>query len=74
MLNQPQAGKALQQARFSQNLTLDQLSAKANVAVATIVRIEKGEGAYGRTIHALAAALGVDPGPLFVPDPVEESA
>ena len=74
MLNQPHAGKALQQARFSQNLTLDQLSAKANVAVATIVRIEKGEGAYGRTIHSLAAALDVDPSSLFIAEPEVESA
>lgn len=74
MLNQPQAGRILQQARFDKDLTLEQLSTDTGVSVTTIVRVEKGEMAYGRTIHSLAKRLQVDPSTLFKSDEPEEAS
>ena len=57
----------LREIRESQFLTQRELAAKANVGVATVVRLEKGQQRPTfQTIKRLAAALGVDPSELVV--------
>jgi transcriptional regulator with XRE-family HTH domain len=59
----------LKEVRESQFITQRELAAKANVGVATIVRLEKGQQKPTfQTLKRLAVALGVDPSELVVRD------
>ncbi|MBI2917802.1 MAG: helix-turn-helix transcriptional regulator [Chloroflexi bacterium] len=59
----------LKEVRESQFLTQRELAAKADVGVSTIVRLEKGhQRPTFQTIKRLAAALGIAPSELVVPD------
>ena len=59
----------LKEIRESRFLTQRELSAKANVGVSTIVRIEKHQQTPTfQTIKRIASALGLNPSDLLEPD------
>jgi transcriptional regulator with XRE-family HTH domain len=55
----------LRTVRLSKLWTQRDLAERAQVSLATIVRVENGEAAQAGTIRKLAGALGVDPGQLM---------
>ncbi len=59
-------GRILKQQRISQQLTLQELTAKSGVSPSHIGRIERGERfPSARTLHKIAKPLGFDDNELF---------
>lgn len=65
----------LKAARLKAGLTQEQLAISAGLSSATVFKHEQGQvsGINGRTLEALARALGVDVASLFLPDNSEPS-
>ena len=59
------AGTTLRMARWKADLSIRDLSDKANVDKTTISKVENGGAVDGRVVVRLAKALEVDPDELF---------
>jgi transcriptional regulator with XRE-family HTH domain len=65
----------LKRLRRERYLSQDELARRSNVARQTIYRYERGSVApLGRTVRALAEALGVEPQELAAPEETAEEA
>jgi transcriptional regulator with XRE-family HTH domain len=62
-------GDRLRQLRKRSLMTQEQLAERSDVAVSTVIRIERNQvEPHGSTIRKLAEALGVDPHELVKPE------
>lgn len=65
-------GTRLRSERLAQNLTAERLAARAGTSKSLVLKVERGaRGITIGTLEKLASALGIPPGALLSPDPLE---